>query len=87
MTVIIRSVSSTLLSRISINSWWDDIAKWGMFAECLRESAAADLQQTGISGRDRGAACDKVPLILYGKACNKQGQERTAKQGGKLSSG
>jgi hypothetical protein len=58
-----------------------------MLAECLRKSATRDLQQTSIGGRARSAASDKQPLILYGKACNKQGQERTAKQGGKLSSG
>ena len=44
---------------------------------CLKREklTTRDLQQTSISGRARGAASDK------------QGQERTAKQGGKLSSG
>jgi hypothetical protein len=51
-----------------------------MFAECLRESAAADLQQAYIGTGAGCAAGDKMALILYGKACHKQGEQGTAKQ-------
>ena len=51
-----------------------------MFAECLRESAAADLQQTDIGACATSTASDEMALILHGKASHKQDQERAAEQ-------
>ena len=55
-----------------------------MFAECLRGSAAADLQQTSIGTCASSAACDKQALILRSEAYDKQREQGTGKQRGEF---
>ena len=55
-----------------------------MFAEYLRGSAAADLQQTSIHTCASKAAGDKQPLIFNRQSAHKQGEQRTAKQRGEF---
>ena len=55
-----------------------------MFAECLRKSAAVDLQQASVHACASKTAGDKQPLVFDRKGAHKQSEQGTAKQRGEF---